>query len=294
MPRNPPPISPMYAKIFITAVISWSVTLATAITSHAQLDGRLRDPSQPPSAMPEHARENWAPLGLPRLRPSVPVGHSLPIDTSSFEVDGLTAFDTGRTEHAPTERSGIRLLELTPSVSWKRPLRQKTDTTFVALHALASENTIIKVDTVQLKLLPGPTDTLLTIHLYDQPFEQWRSTGIHIPLDVYDGNKMAALPILTIRHDRQRQEWSLFLGTRQRISNQKLSNSQTGTGDIEVIAGQAGAWVLGLVQADENPLRAEEPVDSIGTPRSEHNNNTPGALLYERILPDRSQKRPSR
>jgi hypothetical protein len=91
----------------------------------------------------------------------------------------------------------------------------------------------------------------------------WTSLGAHLQMDLYDRKPLAALPVLTVRLDPSTETWDLYAGSRLLADNLPFVPALKQNRQFTVKAGTAGAWVCGLVLADENPLYDDANANAI-------------------------------
>jgi hypothetical protein len=191
------------------------------------------------------------PFALPRLSGNQRDGAIL--GPRQFEVEVLSVRDPAR--NSKTRRNGVDCLVLEPQTIWSTPLRNTTqDGLSVSLLLLGSANTIIDVAGAKVGLTLSPADKALQV-MFDErsgASNEWRSSGLHVLLETYDGCGFGTLPTLTIQLNRTAKVWHLFVGTRLLADNIPFFAADESL--ITITAGSEGAWLLGLVQADENPL----------------------------------------
>jgi len=92
---------------------------------------------------------------------------------------------------------------------------------------------------------------------------QWKSLNYHVATGKYDGKNFAALPTLTVRLDPSAGTWDVFSGSRMIADNLPLIDGKKNDRRIIVTAGTEGAWVSGLVLADENPIYEDANANGI-------------------------------
>ena len=83
---------------------------------------------------------------------------------------------------------------------------------------------------------------------------QWKSLNVHIATGKYGGKNFAALPTLTVLLDPAGGHWTLFSGSRLLADQLPLIAAKRDSRQFTLKAGTEGAWITGLVLADENPL----------------------------------------
>lgn len=256
----------MQIKILITFMLPFVAMAATA-PAQPQIQDRdaIRDPAKPPRGVPDEARAVWAPLGLPRLAEiRTPETTTTRLSPDKYIVDPLILSDDtaiGQNQTL-TERGGVRVLQISPGTSWSSSIRvpAPTQTAYLSFRLYASVGTRIMFQGTTLAVDNGPIAGSLALyredHIRDETVKY--PLGLHVALDFYDGLELAALPVITLRCDLIRGTWDLFVSTRQ-IADNLLISSPAGTKrNVTIMAGDQGAWLVGLVLADENPLFEDE------------------------------------
>lgn len=205
-----------------------------------------------------------APLGLPRLESNPRPGQPAPLAPERYTVDGLAA--GGVPGVGRTRREDCDLLVLEPGSQWSRPLRGAgREIAFVSFQFCASASTILDVAGVRLGLTLGPAGNSLQL-MYDDSASgalQWKPLQVHVATAAYGGRTMAALPTLTLRLDPLNQTWDLFSGARLVASQLPMIAARNDRWQFTVRGGAAGAWLSGLVCADENPLFADANANGV-------------------------------
>ncbi|MGH7945901.1 MAG: hypothetical protein ACREF9_12960, partial [Opitutaceae bacterium] len=142
---------------------------------------------------------------------------------------------------------------------------------------------------------------------------QWRTLNLHVQAGKYDGRTLVALPTLTVRLDPNTSTWDLFSSGRLIADHLPLIEAKKGDRRFVLRGGNQGAWLSGLVLADENPLYEDENANGIddhfeklvrgallpasATPaerrllaqqwRTEQRKKAPRPFFVQRPLPDR-------
>lgn len=144
------------------------------------------------------------------------------------------------------------------------PLRRNTESElYVSLALTAPVGTEISVGQAQFRLVSVSDGACSELQYRDEltGAARWISTGIVTAIEQFEGRRLSALPLLTIRFDREAGTVDLYAnGTYIRgfptvfIKNRKLPRADLGTGVIRVHSPGGSSWLSELVQADENPI----------------------------------------
>lgn len=194
-------------------------------------------------------------LGLSRLKNTARANGVLPLAAGKFSVDDLST--RGTAGASKTRRNNVDYLALDSGREWSRPIRGNArDVTFVSFQVCASQTTIIDIGGARLGVTAGPMTNGLQLMFDDSATGalQWRSLNYHVATDKYDGKNFAALPTITVRLDPGAGTWDIYSGSSLLADNLPLIDAKKNDRRFTVRAGTEGAWVLGLVLADENPL----------------------------------------
>lgn len=219
------------------------------------------DPRQPPTHYSDAQKAQWSPLGLPRLRTQVPAGKASALGAAVFEVDALEVPTKDRASGSmKTEKEGnVGVLKIAPSAELVRPLR--TSPQQVSFHSFliyASQSTVVSVGGAWLGFAASPIGDMFQVTYGEGTPEGlvWKSASLHVSLDVYGGQSLATLPVLTVRLDPKAGVWDLYAGSRLVFANiALLSGAKPADANKFILrGGTAGAWLVGLVQSDENPI----------------------------------------
>jgi hypothetical protein len=154
-------------------------------------------------------------------------------------------------------RNGIEVLELPAGAEWARPLRgNPRDVTFVSLHACASSSTVIEVGGARLGVTASASDGCLQLMYDDSTLGalQWKGLGLVLRMESYGGRMLAPLPVLTLRIDPEAGMWDVYSGARLLAHGLPLIAANRADRRIILKAGTDGAWISGVVLADDNPL----------------------------------------
>lgn len=194
------------------------------------------------------------PLGLPRLKEPAQPGDPAPLAAAKFAADELKP--QGAAGVSAASRGNRDYLALAANSEWSRSLRGlSTDTTFVSFQVLASPSTVIEIGGAWLGVIESATRGYFEL-MIGQPEPaglRWREAGVTLRGEIYGGAAMAALPVLTVRLDPGAGLWDLHSHGDLISAGNPLSSAGSSRRFL-VRAGQQGAWVCGLVLADENPL----------------------------------------
>jgi len=196
-----------------------------------------------------------APLGLLRLQDTPKSGEAIKLVANKFAVDTLPV--NGLAGVIKAQKDNVDTLLLDAGKEWSRPLRGSgREVTFVSFQVYGSQTTIIEIGGARLGLTGSPMQNGLQL-MYDDSATgslQWKSFNVHVPTAKYGGKNLAALHPLTVALDPTAGVWHLYSGSRLLADNLPLIASRRDNRQFTVKAGTEGAWVIGLVLADENPL----------------------------------------
>jgi hypothetical protein len=137
--------------------------------------------------------------------------------------------------------------------------------TFVSFQVCGSQSTILDIAGARLGLTAGPMPGSLQL-MYDDSATGalvWKSFDLHFSTAPYAGKDLAALPTLTVRIDPSADTWDLYSGGRLVAAGLPLIAAKRGDRKFTLHAGPQGAWVIGLVVADENPLYEDANANGI-------------------------------
>jgi hypothetical protein len=227
MPEPPPTIT---KKVFDTRL------------SPADL-AKLKGPTTPFPAEPP-------PLGLSRLAST--------IQRSKFDVEPLDP-SVGDAGVRRRSRRGVAFLDLDNGREWKRSLRDSSGgILFVSFLANASIGSSFDVGGALLRITASEEPNFAEIETGDANGTNktgWKQLGYRVPLQSYDGRKLAQLPLLTLQLDRDKGTWDVFSGyVRVAVGLPLDTGKKALKQGLSVKAGSAGLWICGLVSSDENPL----------------------------------------
>ena len=224
-----------------------------------------------------------APLGLLRLQPATRPGQAAALAPGRYAVDELAA---GAAAGAGRIRQNdVDLLAVAPGGEWSRPLRGPGwDTIFVSFQLYASAGTLVDLGGVRLGITLSPAGGNLQL-MYDDSTGgtlQWKPLNVHIGAGRYGGKTFAALPTLTVRLDPGSNTWDLYSGSRLIADNLPIIAARKEQRTFSVRAGSEGAWLAGLVQADDNPLYVDANANGID---DDFERQTRGGLLAATASP---------
>lgn len=220
-----------------------------------------------------------APLGLPRLdSKSAPQG-TVALTAAKFSATDLK---TPAAVGVISAKSGKSDYLVVPSGrEWSQPLRGGPhDVTFVSFLVYGSETTVFEIGGAWLGVIRSDADKHLQLMIGEPNGRElkWKELGYSLETEVYGGAPLAALPVLTARLDPDAGVWDLFAQSRLVVAGVPLTATK-GARSFLVRAGQQGAWVCGVVTADENPLF--EDANSNGIEDSYERSRKGGALLAD-------------
>lgn len=205
-----------------------------------------------------------APLGLLRLQETAKPGQAAALAANKFAVDDLSA---GAAVGASNSRKNdIDVLTLDGNREWSRSLRgSPRDVSFVSFQLHASASTIVDIGGARLGLTLSPVGGNLQL-MYDDSATgtlQWKALNFHVGAGKYGGKNLAALPTLTVRLVPGSSTWDLYSGSRLLADNLPMIAAKKDQRQFSVRAGGEGAWLTGLVMADENPLYEDANANGI-------------------------------
>lgn len=205
-----------------------------------------------------------APLGLLRLNDTTKPGAAARLDPTKFSVDNLPT--DGAAGASKARNSGTDYTAVSAGSEYSRPLRGTArDATFTSFQVYGSQTTIFEIAGARLGLTAGPISESLQL-MYDDSTTgalQWKSLNLHVPTAKYAGRTFAALPVLTVLLDPITNTWTLFSGGRLLADHLPLIAAKRDNRQFTVKAGTEGAWIVGLVLADENPLYEDANANGI-------------------------------
>lgn len=167
----------------------------------------------------------------------------------SILVQGTTGARNG-------EKHGTKFLDLDVTAEWSRSLRGgATDLVFVSFSVYGSIGTIVETGGARLGIVDSDVDGYAQLAVDEN--SKWRLLAIHVPLQKFEGNWLAAFQVLTVRLDRADGSWDLYHNAKLVAEDLPIDVSIK-HGQFVVKAGEEGAMINGLVQSDVNPLYADE------------------------------------
>ncbi len=196
-----------------------------------------------------------ASLGLLRLEANAKRTDAASVVSDKFTIDALST--TGVAGAGKAKKNNVEYLVLDAGKDWLRPLRGNgKDVTFVSFQVYASQTTIIEIAGARLGVTASPVGDGLQLMFDDSStgVTQWKPLNYHLAPAVYDGKHLVALPTLTVRLDPGASAWDLYSGSRLLAADLPLIEGKKNDRQIKVQAGGEGAWIIGLVLADENPI----------------------------------------
>lgn len=210
-------------------------------------------PSQPVST-------TFAPLGLKRLQAS-PDGKPAAVAAAKYDVEALT-LPPGAAGLRSQTQHGVSYLVLDGGREWSRPLRgSPQEIVFVSFVLNAGISTAIDIAGAQLRIEASATAGFADVvvgNAASTGASDGRRPGYRVRLDTFGGQALAPLPLFTVRLDPKAGVWDIFSGFHPVALHLPLSTGDgNGTRKLSVKAGDAGAWICGLVVSDENPLFAD-------------------------------------
>ncbi len=205
-----------------------------------------------------------APLGLVRLKTDAKPGDAAPLNDAKFTVDLLDV--AGASGASKANRHNADYLAIESGGEWSRPLRGNVrDVAFVSFQIYGSQTTIIDLAGARLGLTASPMPGSLQL-MYDDTSTgalNWKSFNLHFAAGPFTGRTFAALPTLTVRLDPAEGVWDLYANARLIAANLPLIDARKNDRQFNLRAGSEGAWVIGLVLADENPIYEDANANSI-------------------------------
>jgi len=162
-------------------------------------------------------------------------------------------------------KQNIDSLVLDPKREWSRSLRgSPRDVTFVSFLAYASEGTVFEIGGATLQVKPGLKAGYAQIVLGVPAGYEGRAPSFAglVKIERHDTASLAALPVLTLRLDPTGGTWDLYLFQRLVAADVPLADPK-GSRRFSIAAGKEGAWLCGLILADENPLFVDANANGI-------------------------------
>ena len=216
--------------------------------------------AQPGTTAPRVA----APLGLLRLQDTTKPGEAAKLVPATFAVDALPgSWFAGVFKSL---QDNLDTLVIEAGKEWSRPLRGAgREVTFASFQVYGSQTTIIEIGGARLGLTAGPIPGSLQL-MFDHSTAgtlAWKPLNVHVSTGKYGGKSFAALPTLTVALDSAAGFWHLYSGSRLLADHLPLIAAKRDHRQFTVKAGTEGAWVCGVVLADENPLYEDANVNGI-------------------------------
>ncbi|WP_414660797.1 hypothetical protein [Horticoccus sp. 23ND18S-11] len=201
---------------------------------------------------------------MPRLGSNLSPGAVSKLPASQFTVDDLAA--RGAAGVTKVRRDDLDVLTLAAGREWSRPLRGSPhEITFVSFQLQASASTIVDVGGARLGVIISPITGRVQL-MFDESSgtaRQWKPLNVHVGLARFGGSALGAFPILTVRLDAATDSWDLYAGSRLLADHLPCLSSRGGDRRFVLRAGAEGAWLTGLVMADEHPLYADANANGI-------------------------------
>ena len=128
-----------------------------------------------------------------------------------------------------------------------------------------SNSTIVDLGGARLGLIISPINGSVQLMIDESSTGtlQWKQLNYHVGVGRYDGKTLAALPTFTIRLEPEANTWDLYAGSKLLADNLPLIVAKKSDRQFVVRAGNEGAWLTGLVFADENPLYTDANANGI-------------------------------
>ena len=205
-----------------------------------------------------------APLGLLRLKDDPKPGEAAKLAAAKFAIDALSP--AGVAGASKSQRDAVDVLALDAGKEWSRNLRgSPRDVSFVSFQLHASSATIVDLGGARLGVVISPVDGSVQL-MFDESSTgllQWKALNYHVGAGKYGGKTMAALPTLTVRLEPDTNTWDLYAGSKLLADNLPLIVAKKPDRRFVLRAGAEGAWLTGLVFADENPLYEDANANGI-------------------------------
>jgi hypothetical protein len=205
-----------------------------------------------------------APLGLLRLQDAAKPGEAAKLTAAKFAMDALPA--NGVAGVSKALKDNLDTLVLDAGKEWSRPLcGAGREVTFASFQVYGSQTTIIEIGGARLGLTAGPIPGSLQL-MFDNSTAgtlAWKPLNVHVSTGKYGGKSLVALPTLTVAPDPAAGIWHLYSGSRLLADHLPLITAKRDNRQFTVKAGTEGAWVCGLVLADENPLYEDANLNGI-------------------------------
>lgn len=195
-------------------------------------------------------------LGLSRLEQPTTPGAPAAVDTTKFEVDSLDIVSSPGV--LKSKKRNLDVLDLSDGSSFTRPLRaKKREQGYISFAVFGSVGTIVDVGGAQIGISESAIVEGYAHVLVKSGESDWVDTHLNVPFDSYEGKRLATLPVLTVRLDPASEEFDLYANSRMLVEGAELI-SRSNDRKFLVSAGSEGAWLMGLVQSDINPLYIDD------------------------------------
>lgn len=156
-------------------------------------------------------------------------------------------------------RGGVGYLEIEPGAGWNGKLRAgRGRVAYVTFTLNASLGTTVNVGGATIAIQPtqreGAYAAIMSGKLQAGSID-WQPLNHEVPLLPFGGMPMATLDVVTVKIDRSAQRWTIWFRDALVAEDLPLIPGRDGApARIAITTGDAGAWLCGLVCADENPL----------------------------------------
>jgi hypothetical protein len=215
-------------------------------------------------ASPPGKPKTTAPLGLVRLSAGPEAVRPSPLNLSAFAVDELAVGGTDGVYKG--RKDTVDYLKVNQGREWSRSLRGSFDAmVFVSFQVNASQTTVVDIAGARIGVTASPVPGSLQL-MFDDPttgIPTWKPLNHHIGAAKYDGKAMATLPTLTVCIDPVADVWHLYANARLIADHLPLIAEKKNDRRFVLRAGTEGAWITGLVLADENPIYEDDNANGI-------------------------------
>lgn len=202
--------------------------------------------------------------GLPRLAETGKSGAAAPVAADKFAVDDLSP--ASGTDSTKSRKAGLDVLTLHAGAEWSRSLRGSGgEPQFISFLLSASQSTVVEIAGARLGVTLSPASGSLQVMFDEQGGGglQWRSLGLHAPLETFAGETLVSLPLLTVYIDPVAGVWSLYAGMRLVADHLPLISGANIQQKFTLKAGSGGVWLGQLILSDENPLYEDANANGI-------------------------------
>jgi hypothetical protein len=197
-----------------------------------------------------------APLGLSRLETNSGVPSKGNPQASRFETDELVA--TGVPGATKSRKGKQDVVVLAGEATYARPLRaKKGEYGFVSFAALGSLGSVIEIAGAKVGISESSAVSGYASIMVKGSNSDWQSTQLSVPFNSYEGNRFATMPVITVRLDPEAGEFDVYASSRLLVEGIPLE-FRPNDRKFSITAGSGGAWLMGLVQSDINPLYVDE------------------------------------